>query len=123
VNGSNGSSLVLSSSTTGAANTIEVASVATTMDWRNEYSASASANYTVIKPVEVYLRDCIAEPLRLFGRIASVMPDGRVKVRFVAPGETFAICWRGSRSASTAARSPECGSRRRDRLRPGSLSG
>jgi hypothetical protein len=87
VNGSNGSSLVLSSSTTGAANTIEVASVATTMDWRNEYSASASANYTVIKPVEVYLRDCIAEPLRLFGRIASVMPDGRVKVRFVAPGE------------------------------------
>jgi Atypical PilZ domain, cyclic di-GMP receptor len=37
--------------------------------------------------LEVYLRDCIAEPLRLFGRIASVTPDGRVKVRFVAPGE------------------------------------
>jgi hypothetical protein len=40
--------------------------------------------------LEVYLRDCIAEPLRLFGRIASVGPDGRVKVRFVAPGENIA---------------------------------
>ena len=34
--------------------------------------------------LEIYLRDCIAEPLRLVGRIASVGPDGRVKVRFVA---------------------------------------
>ena len=88
MNGSNGSSLLLSSSTTGAANTIEVASSGDDNGLAQlEYSASASANYTVIKPVEVYLRDCIAEPLRLFGRIASVMPDGRVKVRFVAPGE------------------------------------
>ena len=36
---------------------------------------------------EVYLRDCVADPLRLFGRIASVSPDGKVKVRFVPPGE------------------------------------
>ncbi len=36
---------------------------------------------------EVFLRDCVAEPLRLFGRIASVSPDGKVKVRFVPPGE------------------------------------
>lgn len=38
---------------------------------------------------EVYLRDCVAEPLRLFGRIASVSPDGKVKVRFVPPGENI----------------------------------
>jgi hypothetical protein len=37
--------------------------------------------------LEIYLRDCIAEPLRLVGRIASIAPDGRVKVRFVPPGE------------------------------------
>lgn len=36
---------------------------------------------------EVYLRDSVAEPLRLFGRIASVSPDGKIKVRFVPPGE------------------------------------
>src|SRR5262245_42076237 len=40
--------------------------------------------------LEVHLRDCIADPLRLFGRIASVGPDGRVKVRFVPPGENIA---------------------------------
>jgi hypothetical protein len=37
--------------------------------------------------LEVYLRDCIAEPLRLVGRIASVGPDGRIKARFIPPGE------------------------------------
>jgi len=40
--------------------------------------------------LEIYLRDCIADPLRLFGRIASVGPDGRVKARFVPPGEHIA---------------------------------
>ena len=39
--------------------------------------------------LEVYLRDCVADPLRLFGRIASVTPDGKVKVRFVPPGENI----------------------------------
>jgi uncharacterized protein (UPF0147 family) len=37
--------------------------------------------------LEIYLRDFVAEPLRLFGRIASVGPDGRVKARFIPPGE------------------------------------
>jgi len=37
--------------------------------------------------LELYLRDCIAEPLRLVGRIASVGPDGRIKARFIPPGE------------------------------------
>ena len=40
--------------------------------------------------LEVYLRDCIAEPLRLVGRIASIAPDGRIKARFVPPGENIA---------------------------------
>jgi hypothetical protein len=40
--------------------------------------------------LEIHLRDCIAEPLRLFGRIASVAPDGRIKARFVPPGEHIA---------------------------------
>lgn len=37
--------------------------------------------------LEVYLRDCIAEPLRLVGRIATISPDGRIKARFIPPGE------------------------------------
>jgi len=40
--------------------------------------------------LEIFLRDCIAEPLRLVGRIASVGPDGRVKARIVPPGENIA---------------------------------
>ena len=40
--------------------------------------------------LEIYLRDCIAEPLRLVGRIASVGPDGRIKARIVPPGEQIA---------------------------------
>ena len=40
--------------------------------------------------LEIYLRDCIAEPLRLVGRIASIAPDGRIKARFIPPGEHIA---------------------------------
>jgi hypothetical protein len=40
--------------------------------------------------LEMHLRDCIAEPLRFLGRIASISPDGRVKVRFANPGEQVA---------------------------------
>lgn len=40
--------------------------------------------------LEVYLRDSIIEPLRLVGRIASVGPDGRIKARFIPPGENIA---------------------------------
>jgi len=40
--------------------------------------------------LEVYLRDCIAEPLRLVGRIAAIAPDGRIKAKFIAPGEHIA---------------------------------
>ncbi len=37
---------------------------------------------------EIYLRDCLAEPLRLIGRITNVTPDGQVKARFLPVGET-----------------------------------
>jgi hypothetical protein len=40
--------------------------------------------------LEIHVRDSIAEPLRLAGRIASVGPDGRVKVRFAALSENVA---------------------------------
>jgi Atypical PilZ domain, cyclic di-GMP receptor len=40
--------------------------------------------------VEIYLHDCLAEPLRLPGRIASVMPDGHIKARFAPVGEAVA---------------------------------
>jgi hypothetical protein len=39
---------------------------------------------------EIYLRDCLVQPLTLFGRISSVSPEGRIKVRFFPLGETIA---------------------------------
>lgn len=62
--------------------------------------------------LEVYLRDCIAEPLRLFGRIASISPDGRVKVRFISPGEHIAdllekLAFRKHRRQVAGARHPK----------------
>jgi hypothetical protein len=40
--------------------------------------------------LEIYLRDCIADPLHLVGRIVSVGLDGRTKTRFLPPGEHIA---------------------------------
>jgi Atypical PilZ domain, cyclic di-GMP receptor len=37
--------------------------------------------------VEIYLRECVAEPLRLIGRVANVSQSGELKVRFLPPGE------------------------------------
>jgi len=39
---------------------------------------------------EIYLRDCVAEPLRLVGRVTNVTPDGQIKARFTPPGEAVA---------------------------------
>jgi len=55
--------------------------------WQGAGPAPALGNQGVL---EVYLRDCIAEPLRLVGRIASVTPEGRIKARFIPPGEHIA---------------------------------
>lgn len=62
--------------------------------------------------LEVYLRECIADPLRLVGRIASVGPDGRVKVRFIPPGEHIAdllekLAFRKHRRQVAGARHPK----------------
>jgi len=40
--------------------------------------------------LEVYLKECVAEPLRLLGRIASVGQDGRVKMQFDPVGQSVA---------------------------------
>ena len=40
--------------------------------------------------LEVYLHDCLAQPLRLPGRVTNVTPDGNVKARFVPLGEAVA---------------------------------
>jgi len=40
--------------------------------------------------LEVHLHDCLAQPLRLPGRVTSVTPDGNVKARFLPLGETVA---------------------------------
>jgi hypothetical protein len=37
--------------------------------------------------VEIFLRECVAEPLRLIGRVANVSAAGEIKVRFLPPGE------------------------------------
>ena len=39
---------------------------------------------------EIHLRDFLAEPLRLIGRITSVSPDGQIKARFAPSGEPVA---------------------------------
>jgi hypothetical protein len=39
---------------------------------------------------EIYLRDCLAEPLRLPGRITNVTPDGHIKIKFLPLSETVA---------------------------------
>jgi hypothetical protein len=60
---------------------------------------------------EIYLHDCLAEPLRLPGRVTSVTPDGQVKVRFVPVGESVAdlvekLCFRRHRRQIAGARNP-----------------
>jgi hypothetical protein len=55
--------------------------------WQGQAPHPEMGNQGVL---EVYLRDCIADPLRLVGRIASVGPDGRIKARLIPPGEHIA---------------------------------
>ena len=40
--------------------------------------------------LEVYLHDCLAQPLRLPGRVTNVTPDGNVKARFSPLSEAVA---------------------------------
>ncbi|HEY6642628.1 PilZ domain-containing protein [Povalibacter sp.] len=77
--------------------------------WQGVTPAPPLGNQGVL---EVYLRDCIADPLRLVGRIASVAPDGRIKARFIPPGEHISdllekLAFRKHRRQVAGARNPK----------------
>ncbi len=60
---------------------------------------------------EIYLHDCLAQPLRLPGRVTSVTPDGHVKVRFAPVGDSVAdliekLAFRRHRRQIAGARQP-----------------
>ena len=63
---------------------------------------------------EIYLRDCLAEPLRLPGRVTSVAPDGQIKVKFLPMGEAVSdliekLAFRRHRRQIAGARQPRRG--------------
>lgn len=63
---------------------------------------------------EIYLRDCLAEPLRLVGRVTNVTPDGHIKVKFLPVGEGVSdliekLAFRRHRRAIAGARQPRRG--------------
>ena len=41
----------------------------------------------MLEAMRAGVTECVAEPLRLIGRVANVSPGGEVKVRFLPPGE------------------------------------
>jgi len=47
--------------------------------WTNKGTAPTANSNGML---EVFLKECVAEPLRLLGRVASVGQDGRIKVQF-----------------------------------------
>jgi hypothetical protein len=60
---------------------------------------------------EIYLRDCMAEPLRLVGRVTSVTPDRQIKVKFLPMGEAVSdliekLAFRRHRRQIAGARQP-----------------
>lgn len=55
--------------------------------WRGKPPLPEAGSQGVL---EVYLHDCLAQPLRLPGRVTNVTPDGNVKARFIPLGETIA---------------------------------
>jgi Atypical PilZ domain, cyclic di-GMP receptor len=63
---------------------------------------------------EIYLRDCLAEPLRLAGRVTNVTPDGHIKVKFLPMGEAVSdliekLAFRRHRRRIAGARQPRRG--------------
>jgi Atypical PilZ domain, cyclic di-GMP receptor len=64
--------------------------------------------------LEIYLRDCLAEPLRLTGRVTNVAPDGHIKVKFLPMGEAVSdlmekLAFRRHRRQIAGARQPRRG--------------
>ncbi len=63
---------------------------------------------------EIYLRDCLAEPLRLVGRVTNVTPDGHIKVKFLPMSEAVSdliekLAFRRHRRQIAGARQPRRG--------------
>jgi hypothetical protein len=63
---------------------------------------------------EIYLHDCLAQPLRLPGRVTNVTPDVQVKVRFTPVGESVAdliekLAFRRHRRQIAGSRQPRRG--------------
>lgn len=61
----------------------------------NAIGASFRVNAPLPQPgsqgmLEIYLRDVLADPLKLFGRVAAVSPAGDVNVKFLPVGEAAA---------------------------------
>lgn len=77
--------------------------------WQNKGALPTAGNSGVL---EVYLRDCIVDPLRMIGRVASVSNEGRVKVQFDPPGEAVSdliekLAFRRHRRQIAGARHPK----------------
>ena len=61
--------------------------------------------------LEIYLRDCLVQPLRLVGRIAGTS-EGKIKAKFIHPGEAIAdliekLAFRRHRRQVAGARQPK----------------
>lgn len=64
--------------------------------------------------LEIYLRECIVDPLRMTGKVISVSAEGRVKVKFDSPGEAVAdliekLAFRRHRRQIAGVRNPKRG--------------
>lgn len=62
--------------------------------------------------LEIYLRECIVDPLRMIGSISSVQSDGRVKMKFDPPGKAVQdllekLAFRRHRRQIAGARHPQ----------------
>jgi hypothetical protein len=55
--------------------------------WQHKGALPTASSYGVL---ELYLRDCIVEPLRLSGRIAAISAEGKVQVKFDNCGDAVA---------------------------------
>lgn len=55
--------------------------------WQHQGSLPGDGTHGVL---ELYLRECIAEPLRLSGKVMTVSNEGRIKVKFDDPSEAVA---------------------------------
>jgi hypothetical protein len=55
--------------------------------WQHKGTPPNEGVYGVL---ELHLRECLVEPLRLSGRVASVSADSRVKIKFDNPGDAVA---------------------------------